>query len=190
MQSQSFALATKQKALVRFESQALHSWHPTMPEWRWVHSRTCKSLFFFKFIYLFWERDRERKHEGLGQREREIDSIPSRLHAICAEPDLGLKLMNCEIMAWAKIKSRMLNWLNHPGAPASLDVELASQWSRWLIGLMFDYWNMSCLSCWIHLYYYILSHTNLYFLKFFITNWISTIKMESYLKQILYWYLI
>ena len=37
-----------------------------------------------------------------------------------AEPDAGLKLMNREIMTWAKIKSQMLNWQSHPGAPTWL----------------------------------------------------------------------
>ena len=32
-------------------------------------------------------------------------------------PDAGLKLMNCEIMTRAKIKSQILNLLSHPGAP-------------------------------------------------------------------------
>ena len=32
-----------------------------------------------------------------------------------AEPDVGLKPMNCEIMTGAKIKSRMLNRLSHLG---------------------------------------------------------------------------
>ena len=42
---------------------------------------------FLRFIY--FERG------GDGQRER----IPSRLHAVSIEPDVGLKLMNREIMA-------------------------------------------------------------------------------------------
>ena len=32
------------------------------------------------------------------ERERERERIPSRLHAISAEPDAGLRLTNCEIM--------------------------------------------------------------------------------------------
>ena len=42
----------------------------------------------------------------------ERERIPSRL---CT--DMGLDLTNLEIMTWAEIKSWMLNWLNHPGAP-------------------------------------------------------------------------
>ena len=43
--------------------------------------------------------------------------IPSRLHIDSTEPDMGLNPTNCEIMTRAKIKSRMLNQLSHPGAP-------------------------------------------------------------------------
>ena len=43
--------------------------------------------------------------------------LPSRLHIVTAEPDLRLELINHETMTWAKIKSRTLNGLSHPGAP-------------------------------------------------------------------------
>ena len=56
------------------------------------------------FIYLFWERKLE---WGKG-RER----IPSRLHAVSAEPVSRLDLMKCEIMTWAQI-----NQVSHPGTP-------------------------------------------------------------------------
>ena len=36
------------------------------------------------------------------------------------EPDSGLNPMTPEFMTWAKIKSWMLNRLNHPGAPGSI----------------------------------------------------------------------
>ena len=49
--------------------------------------------------------------QGRGETERGKERIPSRLHAVCAEPDMGLSLMNHEI------KSQMLNQLSHPGAP-------------------------------------------------------------------------
>ena len=63
---------------------------------------------FLMFIYLSWEQERA------GNRER----IPTRLHAVSAEPNVGLDPTNREIMAWAEIKSLMINWLSHPGAPA------------------------------------------------------------------------
>ena len=33
-----------------------------------------------------------------AEREREIERIPSRLHAVSAKPDGGLELTKCEIM--------------------------------------------------------------------------------------------
>ena len=42
---------------------------------------------FFKFIL------RETAQEGEGQREKEGERIPSRLHAVSAEPDVGLEPM-------------------------------------------------------------------------------------------------
>ena len=53
------------------------------------------TLFFFKLIY--FEKESMCK-QGRGK-EREGDRIPSRLHAVSAELDVGLKLMNLEIMA-------------------------------------------------------------------------------------------
>ena len=51
-------------------------------------------LIFFKFIYLFSEREREWTQAGEGQREGEIERIPSRPHAFSAEPDVGLNPIN------------------------------------------------------------------------------------------------
>ena len=42
------------------------------------------------------ERDRESK-QGRG-RETGRERLISRLHAVSAEPDLGLKLTNCEMV--------------------------------------------------------------------------------------------
>ena len=76
-------------------------------------------LIYLFNVYLFWERERERKSEhmsrGRAERERR-ERIPSRLHAVSVEPDVGLDFMNCEIMTWAEIKIWTLNWLSHPGA--------------------------------------------------------------------------
>ena len=48
------------------------------------------------------ERERERgrgEEQGEeGQREREGERIPSRLHTVTAEPDVGLETTNCEII--------------------------------------------------------------------------------------------
>ena len=40
----------------------------------------------------------ERERAGEGQRERGRERIPSRLHAVSAEPNVGLEPMNREIM--------------------------------------------------------------------------------------------
>ena len=49
------------------------------------------------FIYFERERKTEQTHKGRG-RERGRERIPSRLPTVSAEPDVGLKLMNCEIV--------------------------------------------------------------------------------------------
>ena len=63
-------------------------------------------------VYLFLtERERERERErdrawvGEGKREPETQSkAGSRLWAVSTETDWGLKLMNSEIMTWAKVR--------------------------------------------------------------------------------------
>ena len=50
------------------------------------------------------------------EREREREGIPSILHTIIAEPNVGLHLMNHKIMTWAEIKSWILDRLSQPGA--------------------------------------------------------------------------
>ena len=73
-------------------------------------------IFFFKFIF---ERERERvcARVGEGPRERGRERIPSRLWAVSAEPDAGLKLTNREIMTRADIRSQILHQLSYPGTP-------------------------------------------------------------------------
>ena len=52
-----------------------------------------------------------------AEREKARERIPSRLHAVSAESDAGLKLINCEIMAYTEIESQRLDQLSHLGAP-------------------------------------------------------------------------
>ena len=54
--------------------------------------------------------------EAERERERERKRIPSRLHAVSADPDVGLNLINREIMTGAEIKSQRLNRLSRSGA--------------------------------------------------------------------------
>ena len=71
-----------------------------------------KKGLYFKSLFMYFERERERSHEqGMG-RER----IPTRLPTVSTESDMGLKPTNHEIKTWAKTKSWMQNWLSHPGA--------------------------------------------------------------------------
>ena len=44
------------------------------------------------------ERERERAHASRGGAEREGERIPSRFHAVSAEPNAGLDLTNHEIV--------------------------------------------------------------------------------------------
>ena len=66
-------------------------------------------FFFFKFIFIFERergreggreggREKENAHKLVWGRKRERIPIPSRLHAVSAEPNVGLELMDCEIM--------------------------------------------------------------------------------------------
>ena len=54
---------------------------------------------------------------GDEQRERGRERILSRFRVVSTEPNIGVDLMSCEIMTWAKIKSQMLSQLSHSGAP-------------------------------------------------------------------------
>ena len=61
-----------------------------------AQQRNC-ILFSLMVVYLFIF-ERERGQAGEGQRERGRERIPSRFSTISAEPDVGLKLTNHEIM--------------------------------------------------------------------------------------------
>ena len=87
-----------------------------MKEWTFfVHLRLFVYLFVYLFIYLEheWGRGRERG------KERESQADPS----LNAEPHVGLRTTNREIMTWAETKSQTPNWLHHPGVPGILDVK-------------------------------------------------------------------
>ena len=94
--------------LVPFHSGSLSSitWCP----------ESWKLLLLFFNVYLFILRERGR---GRG-RQRGRQRIPSKLHTVSAEPHVGLKFMNREIITWAKTKSRALNRLSLPGAPKTV----------------------------------------------------------------------
>ena len=99
---------------------------PCQPKWDLMADLLVLRSFFlgnFFNVYLFL-RESESKH-GRG-RERGRERIPSRLCTVSSEPDVGLKLINYEIMIWAEIKSQMLNQLSHPGTPLRYFFEKAT----------------------------------------------------------------
>ena len=64
---------------------------------------------FLMFVY-FWERQRQNVSGGGAEREGDTESeAGSSLWAISTEPDVGLELMNREIMTWAKVGC-LTNW--------------------------------------------------------------------------------
>ena len=71
-------------------------------------------LAFWGIIKIFfWEK---RDKENMSRRERGGEREPQAGSTSSMVPDAGFSLINCEIMTGAKIKSRMLNQLSHPGA--------------------------------------------------------------------------
>ena len=67
-------------------------------------------------FYLF-ERERRRTGRGVeGEEWRERDK-----QTLCRVQSPVPWSHNSECMIWAEIKSRMLNWLSHPGAPCFAD---------------------------------------------------------------------
>ena len=95
------------------------AWLSTLSQksWLWFRAHYSVSLclriflFFFFNAYLFL-RDRERPSASRGGAEREGDTeskAGSRLWAVSTEPNLGLNLMNREIMSWAEVRC-LINW--------------------------------------------------------------------------------
>ena len=87
-------------------------WQHALKSW-WLKT------IIFKFIYF------ERETRAGEERERGRERISSRLLAVNSEPDTGLSLTNSKIMAWAEIKSQMLNQLSYPGTPKTVNFNLS-----------------------------------------------------------------
>ena len=65
-------------------------------------------------MFIF-EREKDTARAGEGQRERDTESkAGSRLRAVSAEPDVGLKPTNHD---HDRSESQMLNRMSYPGAP-------------------------------------------------------------------------
>ena len=59
-------------------------------------------VYIFKSLNVYLNlRERDSAWAGEGQRETESEA-GSRLWAVSTEPDMGLELMSCDIMTWAK----------------------------------------------------------------------------------------
>ena len=71
-----------------------------------------KNIFFWVRVH---KQGRGRERERERERESQADSTLS-----VQSPVWGLNPRNCEVMTWAKTKSRRLNRLSHPGASQSL----------------------------------------------------------------------
>ena len=76
-------------------------WEPLLypHEKKWNKGKSVIFLsFFFKFLQFILKEREKRREQQWGQRERGTQIIPSRLHAVSTEPDVGLDPTNCEIM--------------------------------------------------------------------------------------------
>ena len=71
-------------------------------------SQLMSSSFFCLFVYLFiffFERERQSMSRGRTEREGDTESeAGSRLWTVSIEPDVGLELVNLEIMTWVKVR--------------------------------------------------------------------------------------
>ena len=81
-----------------------------------VLHKELRIFFFLMFIY-FWERENVRAW-GEGA-ESGRHRIWSRLYAVSTEPNVGLELVNWEIMTWAEVR-RLTNWATQATPPMSV----------------------------------------------------------------------
>ena len=77
-------------------------------EWFWDAYFISSFFIYFKCLFIYFERERERKSvskpAGERQRESERERIQSRLLAVSAGPHLGLDLTT--VRSWPELKSR------------------------------------------------------------------------------------
>jgi len=78
---------------------------------------------FYIYLYIFF-LIREGK-TGVGERAEGEGEVLSQVGSMLnAEPDVVARSQNPEITTWAKIKSRTLNGLSHPGTPDFTNIYL------------------------------------------------------------------
>ena len=75
----------------------IFSRHPNGPRIQKEAVAVDRVVGAFFFLSLFILRERERESGGGSEREGERERIPSRLHAVSTEPDVGLDPTNHEI---------------------------------------------------------------------------------------------
>ena len=89
---------------------------------------------FLEFIYLFWERERERTRGGGTERGRE--RILSKFCTVSTESSEGIKLMNLERL-WPEQKSRvrcLTDWaMQEPHLLICISNKCASQDIAWFM---------------------------------------------------------
>ena len=65
---------------------------------------------FLKMFIYFWETETECEPGRVREREGDTASkAGSRLWAVSTEPNMGLELMDCEVMTWAEV-GRPTDW--------------------------------------------------------------------------------
>ena len=83
---------------------------------------------FFKSIYLFIERERERETVSRVGPERERERESQVGFVLSAEsPTPGSTSRTLEVTTWAKVKSPTFNRLSHPGVPHAAVLEVNAQ---------------------------------------------------------------
>ena len=91
-----------------------HKYLQTLPDVPWVAKSPlienhCFPLFLKSLFIYFWGK--ERAHKPRRDRERARERIPSGLHTVSTEPDVGLDPTNCETMTWAKLRvGHLTDW--------------------------------------------------------------------------------
>ena len=106
------------------------------------------ALFFFN-VYLFILREQVSR----GGAERGRERIPSTLHDVSPEPDMGINPTNQETMTRHEIKSQTLNRLSCSGAPGSAFTAVTwriRKGGNWMVELQGRPWKPTTelTGCW------------------------------------------
>ena len=94
-------------------------------------------LFFFFQVYLFWERERQKRahawarggEQREGKRKSQADSMLSTWRQTQGSNSRTVR------STWAKIKSWLLNQLSHPGTPIPSVLKMLSKYGDFILRL-------------------------------------------------------